>query len=267
VAPQELFAAYVADRRSRALPSFDSEQMPHLVCHTPTNRNENGIVSFAVLDPKRAERQIYEKIQFFEKLGLGIEWKVYEFDQPADLVSRLEANGFAPGETEALLSLSLSEESTMALEMDLDTRIRLVETESELAPLISVQAAVWQRDFSSLHATLLDAMRTAPDTYTCFCAYGNGLPVGAGYVQFPRGSPFPQFYGGAVLPQWRGKGIYRALVSAGVNAARERMYDFVLAESTHAGYPMMQKIGFQMVCHTRTMFKKPPLTFESSVSI
>ncbi len=258
MSPHEIFSAYAADRRSREEHGFEAEPLAHLTCYTPADRSRNGRVHFAALDPKRAERQIVEKLQYFEKMGTGIDWKVFEFDEPADLVPRLEAHGFTPGDTEALVSLALTSETETSNEIDLDTRIRLVETEAELAALIAVQEAVWERDFSHLHATLRDAMRTAPDTYACYCAYVNSQPVGTGYVHFPRGSRFPQFYGGAILPQWRGRGIYHGLVSAGVGAARERMYDYVLAESTHFNYPLMEKMGFQMVCHTKMMSKKAP---------
>ncbi len=256
--PQTFFQAYVADRRQIDVFGYETEQFPHLFCCTPKDKTREGLVTFATLEPKRAERQIYDQIHYFELVGVGFEWKVYEFDTPADLVTRLEGHGFQTGLTEALVACPLQEVPPPLIDIAAGFRIERIETEAGLADLISIQSNVWGEDLTLLHSDLLRAFRTAPDTHSFYCAYAGEQVIGSGYTHFPPGSRFPELQGGVVISPWKGKGVFRALTRTRLIEARERMFDYVTTDATHMNYEVLAKMGFEMICHTKPMRKKAP---------
>jgi hypothetical protein len=263
VLPQEFFQAYAADRRAVAMFGYETEQFPHLFCCTPQSKTREGLVTFANLNPKRAERQIYDQIHYFELVGVGFEWKVYEFDTPNDLVTRLEGHGFVTGPTEALVACALTEVPPALIDVASGFRVARIENEAGIADLIAIQAAVWGEDLSLLHGDLLRAFRSAPDTHSFYCAYDQqNNVIGSGYTHFPPGSRFPELQGGVVTPLWQGKGVFRAITRNRLIEARERMFDYVTTDATHMNYDVLAKMGFGMICHNKPMRKKAPIAFK-----
>jgi GNAT superfamily N-acetyltransferase len=260
VSLREFFNTYAADRRKVEMFGYETEQFPHLFCCTPTDKTREGLVTFASLGPKHAERQIYDQIHYFELVGVGFEWKVYEFDDPIDLVTRLEGHGFRTGDTEALLACPLAEVPPPLVDIASGFRVEHVDTEAGIADLIAIQAQVWKQDLTLLHGDLLREFRTAPDTHSFYCAYAGDKVIGSGYTHFPRGSIYPELLGGAVDPQWQGKGIFRAITRTRLIEARDRMFDYVTTDATHMNYEVLGKMGFQMICHTKPMHKRAPIT-------
>jgi GNAT superfamily N-acetyltransferase len=263
VSPLEFFNAYVEDRRQVEVPGCVVEQFPHLLCFTPKDRSREGLVTFASLAPKRYERQIYDQIHYFELVGVGFEWKVYEFDQPVDLVSRLEAHGFTTGDTEALVACSLNTVPPPLVDIASGFRVERIESLAGLADLIAIQSSVWNQNLTIVHADLARAFQQAPDTHSFYCAYDTqNRVIGSGYTHYPRGSRFPELHGGAVDPQWQGKGIFRAITRTRLIEARDRMFDYATTDATHMNYEVLAKMGFEMICHTKPMHKKAPIALK-----
>ncbi len=257
--PREFFTLYTADRRTNEMFGYETEQFPHLFCCTPRDKSREGLVTFANLTPKRVERQIFDQINYFELVGSGFEWKVYEFDEPTDLVPRLEAHGFRAGETEALLACPLHDVPAPLVDIASGFRVEHIETEAGLADLIAIQSQVWKQDLSIVHADLVHAMKMEPDTYSFYCAYDTeNAVIGSGYSHYPRGSRFPELLGGAVDPAWQGKGVFRAITRTRLIEARDRMFDYATTDATHMNYTVLEKMGFHMICHTKPLHKKAP---------
>jgi N-acetylglutamate synthase-like GNAT family acetyltransferase len=264
VSPLEFFNVYTEDRRQVEISGYQIEQFPHLLCYTPKDKSREGLVTFAKLAPKRYERQIYDQIRYFELVGVAFEWKVYEFDEPADLVTRLEGHGFSPGDTEALLACSLNTVPPPLVDIASGFRVERVENLAGLADLIAIQSSVWKQDLAQLQIDLTRAFQQAPDTYSFYCAYDNqNRVIGSGYTHYPRGSRFPELRGGAVDPQWQGKGIFRAITRTRLIEARDRMFDYVTTDATHMNYEVLAKMGFEMICHNKSMRKKAPIAIPS----
>src|SRR5664279_5728749 len=71
--------------------------------------NERGTVIYSQLDEANADETIRAEIAFFKKLQIAddLEWKLFDYDQPADLKERLIAHGFVAQDPDAVLILDL----------------------------------------------------------------------------------------------------------------------------------------------------------------
>src|SRR3954447_24422158 len=60
--------------------------------------NERGTVIYSNLDDSNADETIRSEIAYFKKLQIAddLEWKLFDYDQPADLKERLIKFGFVP---------------------------------------------------------------------------------------------------------------------------------------------------------------------------
>jgi GNAT superfamily N-acetyltransferase len=54
--------------------------------------------------------------------------------------------------------------------------------------------------------------------------------------------------GGVVLPALRGRGVYRALVSARLEHARSRGISLATCQAGRMSAPILERLGFETVC-------------------
>ena len=94
-----------------------------------------------------------------------------------------------------------------------------------------------------------------PD-HLLFVAYADVVPVASSRMEIAP--PFGQMYGGGVLPAYRGRGIYRAMVAARVQAARERGLAYVCTEAADTSRPILESIGFVAAGRETTWILPPP---------
>ncbi len=66
-------------------------------------------VLWTSLDASSADKVIAEQVEFFRARGEEFEWKLYSYDEPADLADRLTAAGFVPEEPESLMIAAIAE--------------------------------------------------------------------------------------------------------------------------------------------------------------
>jgi GNAT superfamily N-acetyltransferase len=212
-------------------------------------------VMFANLPPGREDALLDAEIAHFEKLGQPFEWKVYDFDAPADLKQRLEQRGFGCDEEEAFLVLTVADWKKPPARHDDRLRIERITDDRGLRDVVAVQGALYPD-----HATwVLDrysrVLREAPDEAAMFCAYLADEPVGTGWIDFSGGS-FATLHGGAVLPAARGRGIFSALVHARLLVAQARGCVYLAVDTTRMSRPLLLKKGFQHVCYTYPLRRK-----------
>jgi len=63
-------------------------------------------------------------------------------------------------------------------------------------------------------------------------------------LQLFEHSQFGMLYGAGVAPLHRGKGFYRASITARVNLARSRGIDYLLTEARDTSKPILEALGF-----------------------
>ena len=76
-----------------------------------------------------------------------------------------------------------------------------------------------------------------------YVAEAEGRPVSHGWVRFPR-SLFASLWGGSTVLEYRGRGLYSQLVSARVEEARRRGYQYVTVDARHMSRPILERRGF-----------------------
>jgi hypothetical protein len=53
-----------------------------------------GFIVYSNLSEDQVDAAIDDQITYYSHLGIEFEWKVYDYDQPADLKERLSQRGF-----------------------------------------------------------------------------------------------------------------------------------------------------------------------------
>jgi GNAT superfamily N-acetyltransferase len=251
-----IFAAYVEDRRAQEIESFTREHFADLVRFTPLDPAAEGIVAYARLTPGQEGMRIEEQVRHFEQMGRDFEWKVYDLDEPANLIALLEASGFCAGEEEAFMVCPLTLGFRSVTSVGDAWTIRRVHDRAGVHDIVTVQEQVWTRNFGWLADQMYRTLTRAPDALSIYCAYAGAEPIGSGWTDFPRGSKFPELHGGAVIRQWRGQGLYSALYGVRLAEARQRGYRYLTVDASPMSRPILERLGFEYVCRTVPMHRK-----------
>lgn len=248
--PRELFEAYRTDRLDKPIEGFDLDRLPRLRRHLPHSEGE-ALLCFARLTPGQEDAQIAEQIALFGARRQGFEWKVYEYDSPADLKPRLEAHGLLADEGECFMLYPLKQDRAGARRVTPPpgVEIRRITDPAQLGDVLAVQAQVWGRDFAWLHDRLARNL-AEPERMSMFCAYAEGRPIGSGWTDYPAGSSFPELHGGAVVAAWRARGVYSSLFDCRFDEARARGHAWMAVDASSMSEPILQRMGFVSICRT-----------------
>jgi GNAT superfamily N-acetyltransferase len=224
--------------------------VPGLTRLTPTQPDLEGVVMFTALPEAETDAAIAGQIAYFDSIGRPFEWKVYDFDQPADLAARLERHGFTSGDREAFMVYGT--ESHRSRNANPALRIERITTTEGIRDIIAVQARVWHETPSWLEASLARSF----DHCAIYCAYCGTTPVGAGWIDLGRGSDFAELHGGSVVPELRGRGIYSALFDIRVEEARRRGFHYIAVDAAPMSRPILIRKGFIYICETLPFRRK-----------
>jgi GNAT superfamily N-acetyltransferase len=209
----------------------------------------SGVTWSDLAGPSGADRAIAAQVRYFAGLGLPFEWKLYDYDQPPDLGSRLTAAGFVPDEDEAVM---VAEVPDVPADVTLPEGVTLrpVATEADLGLLIQVHDRVFGRGQSRLHDALRAQLRENPRDIAMVLAMAGDEPVCSARVDFPPGSGFAGLWGGGTLPAWRGRGIYRALIAYRAGLAARRGYRYLTVDASADSEPILGRLGFRCLART-----------------
>src|SRR5260221_13473604 len=118
-------------------------------------RGGSGVL-WSSLDAANADEVIAAQVKFFAGRAEEFEWKLYSYDEPADLAGRLMAAGFRPEDPESLMIAAI-DEITDALSMaELPPGIRLERATDEAGVdrLFGVHELVFGVEEAGLGASL-----------------------------------------------------------------------------------------------------------------
>jgi GNAT superfamily N-acetyltransferase len=190
--------------------------------------------------------------------GLPLAWILDPDAQPPDLADRLAAHGLMPqeGGGEAAVMILPSESSIDA------PAVNGLAIHDAHAGLDSFKAAeqVAAEAFAGIpfgEPTGIDGTRElryannrATEGMHGVLATIDGEPAGSGSIRLhpPYGAIIN---GGAVRPRFRGLGVYRALVVARLQIAREAGVAGLVVWGGHMSAPILSKLGFQTVSWRR----------------
>lgn len=205
-------------------------------------------VIYSQLDETTADETIREEIAHFTQLGIaeGMEWKLFDYDRPADLKQRLIAHGFVPQEPpDAVLVLAL-DALPDRLAQPARHDIRRITDARGLDDVFSIQSDVWNEDHTFLRARLETVIQTKPEALSIYCAYVDGVPASAGWIDF-AGAPFAGLWGGSTREAYRGRGLYTALVAVRAQEARNRGFRFLTIDASPMSRAILEKLGFRLL--------------------
>jgi len=165
------------------------------------------------------DRLITRQRDYFAARGEAVEWKIYGYDEPADLPGRLRAAGFVPEDPETVV-VALT--TAIAAEPVLPDGVvlRQVTADEDMHRIAAMEARVW------------------------------GADRGTG--------EFAGLWGGATLAEWRGRGIYRALVARRAQLAAARGVRYLQVDASSDSAPILQRLGFQALATTTPYVWTPP---------
>ncbi len=209
-------------------------------------------ITWSDLDYDDADAVIAEQIAFFAERGQEFEWKLYDYDKPADLAGRLLAAGFAAREPESFVVAEVSA-ITAAMQgtaWPQGVVIERVRDQAGVAKMTAVQELVFGEDRSQLLAAISAQLEADQKIVGIFIAMAGDLPVSAARIEFLPDTEFAGLWGGGTLPTWRGRGIYRALVRRRAELAAERGYRYLTVDASPDSWPILDRLGFTRLAIT-----------------
>jgi hypothetical protein len=170
-------------------------------------------------------------------------WEVGTHARPADLVERLHRLGLVDDEPTSLaIGMVLSEPPAPPPE---GVEVRRVETDDDYFEAERIAAVGFEMPEPERRRYVRD-----PDN-TIYLAYVDGQPVARASAAF--GERGATLFGGATLPEARGRGAYRALVSARWTDAVARGTPVLVTQAGPMSRPILARLGFREVCEIRIL--------------
>ncbi|HEX2554965.1 MAG TPA: GNAT family N-acetyltransferase [Microvirga sp.] len=217
----------------------------------------NGVLA-SRLDEASADAAIAGTIAFFRDRGSAFEWKLYDYDSPADLASRLAAAGLEPEEPETFVAFPV-ETGARFRDPPPGVRIERVDDPATFGAIEQVNGAVYGRPDHArwLAATVAAEKRGDPDALSVHAAFAGDEPVAVAWMRHRRGDAFGSLWGGATLAPWRGRGLYSALVGARVAEARARGCRWLTVDCSPMSLPILVRCGFTPLAVTTPYIWSP----------
>jgi GNAT superfamily N-acetyltransferase len=185
----------------------------------------------------------------------SFEWKSRGHDLPPDLGERLVAHGLVAEPVETVM---IGEASSLAVDVPLDDTpdgpvvVRRIlpgpDAEAEVSRMLEAQESVFGTGRGpSVASSLADLESDASEFWV---AEVGGRVVSGGRLTPVAGTDFAGIWGGSTLPEHRGRGIYRALVSARASSALARGVRFIHSDCTDMSRPILERSGLRAVTTT-----------------
>jgi GNAT superfamily N-acetyltransferase len=210
---------------------------------------ETSCVVWSKLSADSADAAIAAQRAYFTARGTPVEWKYYDYDQPADLPARLLAAGFEADEEELML---VAETAAISHDVVLPDGVRLVPVNDEagIASMMAVHDLAFDDPSPELGPRLANQLRDAPDSLQMVVAMAGDEPISAARIEFVAGTDFAGLWGGGTVPAWRRKGIFRALVAYRAGLAAARGYRYLQVDALPPSRPILQRLGFRAIATT-----------------
>ena len=228
-------------RREVEYPGFRREAAGPVIRSVSLSGRDHMVICSDLGDAD-ADAAIEEQLRYFRKLGQPFEWKLYDFDRPSDLMDRLVAKGFRPGEAEALLVLPLHE-GEESLRLAVPPAVRRVADEAGIDDIVELENNIWGESHEELGERLKEELSDS-DRLAVFAVYDEGRMASAAWMYLHPGTSFCSLWGGSTLPEFRGRGHYRALIAARAQHAWRRGFRMLMVDASPMSRPILERSGF-----------------------
>lgn len=208
-------------------------------------RGRINAVGCARFTPATATPRIREILARYRELGVGASWWVGPISAPTDLDERLRAHGLRCARHYPGMALELARLPDVPVPAEL--RIAPIEDfsvfESERHPFV---AMMYKGDQPGLLEGLALTQKRAPQRVVNFVATTGGSPLGAATLVI--GAGVAGLYDVGVVREARRRGIGAAISCAALAHARSLGVRAAVLQSSSAGLPLYEKLGFRTVC-------------------
>ena len=175
------------------------------------------------------------------ELGQELEWHVYAHDGATDLARYLATHGFVVRHVATLMVMDTDAACTAILPA-IDADIRRV---TDLAGLKDyARAGIEAFGIDDRHMEAFGRRLNDP-RLRLFTAYADGRAVAAACLETGGRSGFGRLFSGGVAPTYRGRGLYRGLVAARAQAARELGVAHLVTTALDTSRPIFEHLGFR----------------------
>ncbi|MFE6780428.1 GNAT family N-acetyltransferase [Streptomyces sp. NPDC057702] len=229
-------------------PDSTVERVGGVVRHTSTPAGWNGVI-WSDLTEATADAAIAEQVRHFGARGVAFEWKLYDYDEPADLGRRLLAAGFTAEPAEALMVAEVARQAAEPRPPE-GVSLRPVRDAADVALMAEVHARAFGTDATRLHQRVLEQLEDGSETMHAVLAMAGDEPVCAARMEFNPGTDFVGLWGGGTVAAWRGRGIYRALVAHRARLAAEHGYRYLQVDASDDSRPILERLGFVRLATT-----------------
>ena len=250
----EIRAAYDAQVRRSAEPDEPGARVeaagPVLRTLAPAGQGPSR-VTWSDLDRDTADGAIAAQLAFFAARGEPFEWKLFDYDQPADLGARLAGAGLVPEPEELVMAAPTAHVAALtAGPPPAGVRVEQVHGAAGVEVVTQVAEQAFGQDKGQLRQTLLASQATWPGAVVLVAAFAGDRPVSAARAEFLPGRDFAGLWGGGTLPDWRGRGLYRALIGLRAELAAERGYRYLQVDALPSSQPILARLGFAALAAT-----------------
>ncbi|WP_329198530.1 MULTISPECIES: GNAT family N-acetyltransferase [unclassified Streptomyces] len=251
----EVRALYDAQMRRGAQPDSDLarvERVGAVVRYTtPGRQGWNGVL-WSELDEGNADAEIAAQIAHFGQRARSgqpadFEWKLYDYDRPADLAQRLRAAGFVPEPPETLLVARTADLARLPVEPPEGITLRVVRDEAGVDLMMEAHARAFGVERPRIREQILGLLRERPQTIEAVVAMAGETPVSAARMEMVPGSSFAGLWGGGTAPEWRGRGIYRLLVAHRARLAAQHGIPYLQVDASADSRPILERLGFRVL--------------------
>ena len=250
----ELRAAYDAQVRRSAEPDEPGARVeaagPVMRTLAPAGQGPSR-VTWSDLDRDTADGVIAAQLAFFAARGEPFEWKLFDYDEPADLGARLAAAGLVAEPQELVMAAPTAHVAALtAGPPPAGVRVEQVHGAAGVEIVTQVARQAFGEDKEQLRNTLLASQAAWPGAIVLVAAFAGDRPVSAARAEFLPGRDFAGLWGGGTLPDWRGRGLYRALIGLRAELAAERGYRYLQVDALPTSQPILARLGFAALATT-----------------
>jgi GNAT superfamily N-acetyltransferase len=205
------------------------------------------------LAPDAAREAVANQAAYFRSRGETVIWRVYDYDQPAELGDCLAEEGFEAQPPGTLMLFDLANRLTGPVGPD--TEIRRVTTMGDLEGFIAASDVAFGHAESWWLAAY--SSRLSDPDLVLYIALVSGKTVASARMELGS-SNFGLLFGGGVNPSYRRQGLYRALVAERAKEAERRGCSYLVVDARETSRPILQNLGFISAARETTWVLRLP---------
>ncbi|MEO7447912.1 MAG: GNAT family N-acetyltransferase [Humibacillus sp.] len=210
-------------------------------------------------DPTEWESVVARQRDFFAARGQQVEWKTYDYDEPAELPSLLLKVGFSQEDDEALILGEAAPLAEQEVRLPEGVTVRAADSDEDFARMQQMLEVVWGSEQSWVTDSLLPTWRARGRAMDVVVIEEDrdGPVLCAARAEYDE-SHFTGLWGGSTVPGWRGRGLYRATLLHRARLGLERGNDYVRVDASPDSEPILRRLGLHRVATTTPYVWMPP---------